>query len=188
VGVFPRHRVVTGGRTDLFRGVGSFPGEGIIFAALQFLLEQELEVFFSISCGLVLLGGDPEVELLCVPVQRSQRLVGRCWVPLGGRLSALRDGVDGGGREGGRRRRKGRGRRVSKRVGAGGGRDVHGCWRIGVVSVLLALVRRRRFVVKKNRCRGRLNSEKIQDGSAVSHSTRSQLQRHCVFLGGCSVF
>src|SRR6185503_19416853 len=33
------------------------------------------------------------------------------------------------------------------------------------------------FVVKKSRCRGRLNSEKVEDGSAVSRSTRSQLQR-----------
>ena len=31
------------------------------------------------------------------------------------------------------------------------------------------------FAVKKSRCRGRLNSEKVEDGSAVSHSTRSQL-------------
>ena len=36
--------------------------------------------------------------------------------------------------------------------------------------------------------RVRLNSEKIEDGSAVSHFTRSQLQRCCVFLGGCSSF
>ena len=36
--------------------------------------------------------------------------------------------------------------------------------------------------------RVRLNSEKMEDGSAVSHSTRSQLQRRCVFLGGYSVF
>ena len=34
----------------------------------------------------------------------------------------------------------------------------------------------------------RLNSKKMGDGSAVSHSTRSQLQRRCVFLGGYSVF
>ena len=39
VGVSSRRRVVTGGRADLFRGVGSFPGKGIVFAALQFLLE-----------------------------------------------------------------------------------------------------------------------------------------------------
>ena len=56
-----------------------------------------------------------------------------------------------------------------------------------MVSVLLALGGRS-FVVKKSRCRGRLNSEKIEDGSAVSRSTRSQLQRRCVFLGGCIVF
>ena len=55
-------------------------------------------------------------------------------------------------------------------------------------SVLLALGRRWSFAVKKSRCRGRLNSKKIEDGSAVSHSTRSQLQRRCVFLGGYSVF
>ena len=36
--------------------------------------------------------------------------------------------------------------------------------------------------------RVRLNSEKMGDGSAVSHYTRSQLQRRCIFLGGCSVF
>ena len=57
-----------------------------------------------------------------------------------------------------------------------------------MVSVLLALGGRRSFAVKKSRCRGRLNSKKIEDGSAVSHSTRSQLQRRCVFLGGYSVF
>ena len=61
VGVSSCRRVVTGGRVDLFGGVGSFPGEGVVFAALQSLLEQELEVFLSLSCGLVLLGGDPEV-------------------------------------------------------------------------------------------------------------------------------
>ena len=36
--------------------------------------------------------------------------------------------------------------------------------------------------------RVRLNSEKMEDGSAVSYSTRSQLQRRCIFLGGCSIF
>ena len=89
VGIPSCRHVVTGKGADLFGGVGSFPGEGVVFATLQFLLELELEVFFSFSHGLVLLGGDPEVELLCIPVQRSQRLVGCCWVPFGGRLSAL---------------------------------------------------------------------------------------------------
>ena len=89
VGVSSCRRVVAGGRVDLFGRVGPLPGEGTIFAALQFLLEQELEVFFSFSFGLVLLGGKPEVELLCIPVQRSQCLVGCCWVPFRGRLSAL---------------------------------------------------------------------------------------------------
>ena len=89
VGVSSCRPVVAGRGADLFGGVGSFPGEGVVFAALQFLLEQELEVFFSFSFGLVLFGNEPEVELLCIPVQRSQCLVGCCWVPFGGRLSAL---------------------------------------------------------------------------------------------------
>ena len=55
-------------------------------------------------------------------------------------------------------------------------------------SALLALGGRRSFAVKKSRFGVRLNSEKMEDGSAVSRSTRSQLQRRCVFLGGCSVF
>jgi len=98
-------RVVTGGGVDLFGGVGSLPREDVVFTALQFLLEQELEVFLSFSLRLIFLGDDPEVELLCIPVQRSQRFV-RCYrVPFGGRLSALWDRVDGGGGEGRRRRR-----------------------------------------------------------------------------------
>ena len=44
------------------------------------------------------------------------------------------------------------------------------------------------FCCEEEPIQGRLNSEKIEDGSAVSHSTRSQLQRRCVFLGGCSMF
>ena len=72
--------------------------------------------------------------------------MGYCWVPLRGRLSALWDRVDGGGREGGRRRRGIRGRRrVSEGVGAGGRRDGHGCWRIEVVFAQLALGGRRSF-------------------------------------------
>ena len=55
-------------------------------------------------------------------------------------------------------------------------------------SALLVLGGRRSFAVKKSRFGVRLNSEKMEDGSAVSHSTRSQLQRRCVFHGGCSVF
>ena len=68
VGVSSCHRVVAGGGVDLFGGVGSLPGEDVVFAALQFLLEQELEVFLSFSFGRVLLGDSPEVELLCIPV------------------------------------------------------------------------------------------------------------------------
>ena len=36
-----------------------------------------------------------------------------------------------------------------------------------MISVLLALGRRWNFAVKKSRCRARLNSEKVEDGSAV---------------------
>ena len=38
-GVSPCCRIIAGRRADLFGGVGSFPGEGVVFAALQFLLE-----------------------------------------------------------------------------------------------------------------------------------------------------
>ena len=55
-------------------------------------------------------------------------------------------------------------------------------------SALLGFGRKKEFAVKKRRFGVRLNSEKMEDGSAVSRSTRSQLQKHCVFLGGCSVF
>src|SRR6185312_66220 len=126
MGIFPYRRIIAGRRADLFGGVGSFPGEGVIFTVLQLILEEELEVFLSFSHGLILLGGDPEIELLRIPVQRSQRLIGCCRVPLGGRLSALWDRVDGGGREGRRRRRRGGRGGISKRVGAGGGGDGHG--------------------------------------------------------------
>ena len=64
-------RVVAGGGVDFFGGVGSFPREAVVFAVLQFLLEQELEVFLSFGFGLVFLGDDPEIELLCIPMQRS---------------------------------------------------------------------------------------------------------------------
>ena len=55
-------------------------------------------------------------------------------------------------------------------------------------SALVALGGRRSFAVKKSRFGVRLNSEKMEDGSAVSYPTRSQLQRRCIFLGGCSMF
>jgi len=71
VGVSSYRRVITGGGVDLFGGVGSLPREDVVFTALQFLLEQELEVFLSFGLGLVFLGDDPEIELLCVPMQRS---------------------------------------------------------------------------------------------------------------------
>ena len=47
--------------------------------------------------------------------------------------------------------------------------------------------RKKEFAVEKSRFGVKLNSKKMGDRSAVSHSTRSQLQRRCVFLGGCSV-
>ena len=102
------------------------------------------------------------VELLCIPMQRSQRLVRCCWVPLGSRLSALWDRVNGGSGEGGRR--------VSEGVGAGGRRDRHGYWLLEDwgFSVLLAL-EEDEFVVKKSRFRVRLNSEK--DGRWIGSFT-----------------
>ena len=59
--------------------------------------------------------------------------------------------------------------------------------RIGVFCAT-GFGRKKEFAVKKSRFGVRLNSEKMEDGSAVSRSTRSQLQRRCIFLGGCSVF
>ena len=44
------------------------------------------------------------------------------------------------------------------------------------------------FAMKKSHFGVRLNSKRVEDGSAVSHSTRSQLQRRCIFLGCCTVF
>ena len=63
-----------------------------------------------------------------------------------------------------------------------------GCWKVGVSSALLGFRRKMEFAVKKSRFGVRLNSKRMGDGSAVSHSTRNQLQRRCVFLGGCSSF
>ena len=51
-------------------------------------------------------------------------------------------------------------------------------------SALLGFGRKKEFAVEKSRFEVRLNSGKMEDGLAVSHSTRSQLQRRCVFLGG----
>ena len=54
---------------------------------------------FAFSLGLIVFGGDPEVELLCILVQRSERLI-RCHrVVLWRRFSTLRDGVEDGGGE-----------------------------------------------------------------------------------------
>ena len=55
-------------------------------------------------------------------------------------------------------------------------------------SALFGFGRKKEFAVKRSRFGVRLNSEKMEDGSAVLYSTRIQLQRRCVFLGGCSVF
>ena len=59
---------------------------------------------------------------------------------------------------------------------------------LGLFSALFGSGRKKEFVVKKSRFGVRLNSEKMEDGSAVSRFTRSLLQRRCVFFGGCSVF
>ena len=138
------HRlIVVGGGVDiLFRGGIDSGRRGVfLVAALRFLLEQEPEVF-SHGLGLVLLGDGPEVELLCIPVQRSQRFIRCSWVPLRRRLPTLRNGVDGRSREGGRRRRRGR-RGISEGVGVGGRRDRHGWRRNGVFLCYLALGGRR---------------------------------------------
>ena len=95
------HRLVVarGGADLLFRGgIGSIRGGVFFAAALQLLLEQELEVF-AFGLGLVVFGGNPEVELLCIPMQRSERLVCRRRVVLLRRLPTLWNGVKGGGRK-----------------------------------------------------------------------------------------
>src|SRR6185436_6343044 len=109
-------------------------------------LEQEPEVF-PLGLGLVLLGDDPEVELLCIPMQRSQRFVRCCRVPLRSWLSALREGVDRRSGEGRRRRRRGGGR-ISEIVGGGGRRTHHDYWRIGVFLCYLAW-EEQEFAVKR---------------------------------------
>ena len=71
------HRVIAaGGGVDLlFRGgIGSIPGEVIVAVALQLLLGQEPEVL-ALGLGLVVLRDNPEVELFCIPMRRSERLV-----------------------------------------------------------------------------------------------------------------
>ena len=96
------HRlVVVGGGVDLlFRGGVDSVRRGVfLVAVLRLLLEQEPEVF-SLGLGLVFLGDGPEVELLCIPVQRSQRFIRCSWVPLRCRLRTLQDGVAGRSREG----------------------------------------------------------------------------------------
>ena len=85
------HRFVAagGGADFLYRErIGSIPGEVFFAAALQLLLEQELEVF-AFSLGLIVFGGNPEVELLCIPMQRSERLVRRRRVVLRRRLPTI---------------------------------------------------------------------------------------------------
>jgi len=94
------HRVLLnrGGVDFFFRGgVGSGPGEAIIAVLLRLFLEQEPEVFV-VGIGFVVLGDDFEVELLCVPMQRSECLVRRCRIILRCRFPALGDGVEGRGR------------------------------------------------------------------------------------------
>ena len=95
------HRlVVIGGGVDLlFRGGVDSVRRGVfLIAVLRLLLEQELEVI-AFSLGLVVFGGYPEVELLCILVQRSERLVHRRRVVLRRRFPTFRNGVEGGGRE-----------------------------------------------------------------------------------------
>ena len=85
------HRVIAarGGADLLFRGgIGSIPREVVVAVALQLLLEQEPEVL-AVGLGLVVLRDDPEVKLLCIPMQRSERLVRRRRVVFRRRLSEM---------------------------------------------------------------------------------------------------
>jgi len=94
------HRVLLnrGGVDFFFRGgVGSILGEAIITVLLRLFLEQESEVFV-VGLGFVVLGDDFEVELLCVPMQRSECLVRRRRIILRRQFPALGDGVEGRGR------------------------------------------------------------------------------------------
>ena len=123
------HRVVfiRGGVDFLFRsGIDSVPGEVVVATLLQLFLEQELEVL-AIGIGFVVFRDDPEVELLCIPMQRSERLMRRRRVVFWRRLSALGDGVEGG--DGGTRGRGGK--RGADGIGARGGGDRHGYRRFG---------------------------------------------------------
>ena len=65
------HRVILiRGEVDFhFRGgIDSIPGEVVVAAFLQFFLEQEPEVL-AVGLGFVVFRDDPEVELLCIPMQ-----------------------------------------------------------------------------------------------------------------------
>ena len=87
---------VRGGVDFLFRaGIDSVPGEVVVATLLQLFLEQEPEIL-AVGLGFVVFRDDPEVELLCILMQRSERLMRRRWVVFRRRLSALGDGVEGG--------------------------------------------------------------------------------------------
>jgi hypothetical protein len=65
-----------------------FPGHIIVIVFIfQFPVKEELEVL-GIDQGLIVLLPDPEVPLLCVPVQRSVGLIGGFGVELRGHLLA----------------------------------------------------------------------------------------------------
>jgi hypothetical protein len=59
----------------------------IVVFIFQFPVKEELEVL-AIGQGLVVLLPDPEVPLLCVPVQRSAGLIGGSGVELQGHVPA----------------------------------------------------------------------------------------------------
>ena len=54
-------------------------------------------------------------------------------------------------------------------------------------SALLTLRGRESFAMKKSRFGVRLNSEKMEDGSAVFTFYEEPVQRRCIFLGGCNM-
>ena len=85
------HRVifVREGVNFLFRGgIDSVPGEVVVATLLQLFLGQEPEVL-AVGLGFVVFRDDPEVELLCIPMQRSERLVRRRRVVFRRRLSEM---------------------------------------------------------------------------------------------------
>lgn len=79
-----RHQVILGGRIAFLalRGlIGFVLGEEIVVALLPVHTEEDIKVLTIVDGGLVL-ELHREVPLLCIPVQRSDSLIGSHGVPL----------------------------------------------------------------------------------------------------------